>query len=380
MTHEIIEQLKNIHYQATMPASILLSLRSRIEKNRGVSNRLGSVFPNGCKGVLLAGKAGSGKTNLMRAVFDGLGLDTVNSQGRTVGKWFSSAGSSTAVGLLEVLKIYSDSIVFLDELGIDTTAHLHVIKQIANGEILHQKFDSIEPVPFNGMVIAATNGIRVPRGNDLEHLLALLDRFIVARMNPPRITPNGYLDQVLGENKIQQVKWSVIGKALSNKNVADLNDNEKTLLRNVWEEKSLEILDPTRSQFRNCHYAKDIFTFTKRILDIPDITKDKEAEQFARDMIADTIIFNPVNILWLNPLEDKIYTTISGKEEASLQEIVNACDSAGISVSVKHIHSIINSLIRNLIIYRSKHGMYSISKKAAQENKNKKTEALTEEL
>ncbi len=301
-------------------------------------------------------------TRTLRAIYDGLGLDSLNNDGQQIGKWYSSAGATTPIGLLEVLQLYNHSIIFLDELGLDSQSHIGILKQISNGEIVHQKYESTEPIPFNGMVIAASNGIRVPRGNNLEHLLALLDRFIVVKVKAPNISPNEYLNKVLNGEKEETVDWNIIKAALINNNEADLNENEKLLLKHLWEKKSAEILDKTRSQFRNANYARDILLFTKRILNADDISKSKEAIKFAYDLMCDTIIFNPINLLWLTPLEETIYSTIAKKNETSLQEIITACDNAGLVHSIKHVHHTINVLISNMVIYRTKHGCYSTRK------------------
>jgi len=356
----IITELKKIHTQYTVPLAVMLSLRSRIEKKRGIADRIGSVFPNGCRGVLLSGRAGTGKTTSIREIFDGLKLESQNSEGRQVGKWFSSAGYTTAPGLLAMLALYNNSIVFMDELSLDTQSHIGILKQIANGELLHQKYENIESIPFDGMVIAATNGIRVPRGNSLEHLLAVMDRFVVIKVKPQKTSPEGYMDDVLSGNKEKAVvNWSTISSNLLNNNYTSLSDAEQELLSDIWATKSTEILDPSRSQYRNCHYARDIFVFIKRFFNIDSLVDNIPAQTVINDMIDDTIIFNPVSVLWLSPIEETIYNTISSKQEISLQEIVSACDTAGQSVSVKHIHSIINTMISNLIIYRTRHAKYS---------------------
>jgi len=376
---QILHELKKIHHQITVPAAILMALKAKIEYKRNIENRIGKVFEDGNKGVLIIGKAGTSKTRSMKKIFEGLGLDTINKHGKQIGKWFDSAGASTAIGIYETLEIYNDSIVFLDEFSMDTPAHLHILKQVANGKIMRQKHGSIEEYPFSGLLVCATNAINLPGCNNLEHLLAVLDRFYVVRAKSPQIAPNDYLDIVLSDTSSDNVDWNIIKNALVKDNRSALNEKEQALLRRMWEKKTREILDPLRAQYRNCWTAHDIMLFVKRFLDIEDITKSKEAIILISNMINDIVLFNPVGILWLRPLEETIYTTISSKETVTLQEIISSCETSGLSISVRHIHNVLNKLINNRIIFRSKHGCYSIKRtlnKSQQNQSNVMAEVL----
>ena len=136
-TDYLINQLKMISpKQYTLTAAVFMAIRARLEFKAGLANRIGRVFPNGSRHVLLVGKAGTGKTRLLRKIYDKLGLGGTNNYGRQVGKWVASAGASTGVGIYETLEVYNDSIIFVDEMSMDSRQHLHILKQIGNGEIM----------------------------------------------------------------------------------------------------------------------------------------------------------------------------------------------------------------------------------------------------
>ena len=146
----LLQEMSKLHHQITVTAAILMGIRGRIEFKLGIPNRIGSVFKDGNRGVLIVGKAGTAKTRCMEQIYNGLQLEKLNREGKQVGKWFSSCGSSTAIGIYETFELYSDSIIFLDEFNLDTRANLDIIKQICNGEISRIKHGSIEPIEFTG--------------------------------------------------------------------------------------------------------------------------------------------------------------------------------------------------------------------------------------
>ncbi len=357
---ELIQELEKIHPQRTIPFIILMALRSRIEFKKNIKNRICTNFKNGSKSVLLVGKTGSYKTSSMRSIFDGLNLDQLNSSGKVVGKWYSSSGPSTAIGIFEILSIYNDSIIFLDELNLDLPAHFHILKQVCNGQISRPKHDAIEPIDFTGTVISATNSIRIPKVNNLEHLLATLERFFVVKVKPFNLSPGDYLNNILNNQKENtNINWNLIKHRLVTEDVYDLNDYEKSLLRAIWNKKSEQFLDLARPQDRNCQTAKDIFIFTKRFFGLNDIRSSKKAVELAVEAINDVIIFNAINIMSLSPLEETIYNKINDGNECTLQEIIDCCDNQGMSVSIRYVHQVLNKLIQSRVIWRTKHGHYS---------------------
>lgn len=359
-TKNLIKQLKLIHEQTSLPASMLLAIRARMEAKSGMKNRIGKTFPNGNRGVLFVGKAGAGKTKMMSKFFNGLGLGGCNQDGQVIGKWVTSTGASTGIGIYEVLEVYNDSIIFADELSLDTDKHVHVLKQIANGELIRPRHGNIESTPFSGLLIGATNSVKLPNNNrDLEHLLATLDRFMVVKTKVTAKSPEETMSAVLEDEQEAEPDWVEIAKALGRDTSTDLNNAEKDLLRNIWNEKAREILDPTRAQWRNSHAVLDIFLFCKRFFGCKDLTKDIDAVEFIREMISDCVMFNPVGILWLNPTEQVIYDCIKSKDVVSTSEIISSVTNVGISISRMTISRIINKMQESHLIIRRSHGKYS---------------------
>lgn len=358
----LLAELSNIYTQPTAAAAVLLSIRSRIEFKRKIVNRIGKMFPNGNRGVLFIGKAGVGKSTFLSKLFYGLGLDGVNAYGNPIGKWFSSTGGSTGVGIYQVLEVYNDSIIFADELSLDTEKHVQVIKQIANGELVRPRYGNIESVPFTGLLVGATNAVKLPRNNrEMEHLLATLDRFTVFRAKPCKKTPDEIIEAVLSDQTEVDlpVNWKLIIDALINDNFLDLNDNEKTFIKHIWKSKARQILDPTRAQWRNSKSVIDIFLFCKRFFDVPDLTKEPDLCQFASQMVEDCIVFNPIGLFWLSPLEQVIYDCVNSREIVSMNEIIGNVALAGIHVARMTIHRTIARMQENYLLIKREHGKFS---------------------
>ena len=115
----LVSELKKIHEQWTVPATILMAIRGRLERLGGVKleHRIGGAFPNGDMSVLLVGSAGSGKTRAMQSIYEGLGLDGYDPDtGEELGHFCESVGCVTTVGLFELLEELSQKILFADEL------------------------------------------------------------------------------------------------------------------------------------------------------------------------------------------------------------------------------------------------------------------------
>lgn len=354
--HEVINEVKKIHPQYTIPACILMAIRAKIEFSTSIINRIGKTYPDGNRGVLIIGKSGTGKTRCLKSIFEGLQLETGQ-----VGKFISSAGASTGVGICETLEVYNNSIIGIDELSLDTPAHLHVIKQVANGQIMRPRHKEIDPKPFTGLLLATANAIKIPKSPEsLEHMLAVLDRFMLVKAKAPKISANNIMEFVLSGEDSPQINWTLIGKHVTNKNHYDLNDKEEIFLKEIWKEKTKEILDPTRGQWRNCWAAFDICLFVKRFLGSKDISNDDIAKEFIKDMINDCIVFNPVNILWLKPIHELIYEKVLSAVEISIKDIILECENFGLQCSRQYIHRVLDNMIQNRILCRSRRGMYSV--------------------
>ena len=73
--------------------------------------------------------------------------------------------------------------------------------------------------------------------------------------------PSESLDAILDEDNEPDCDWKSIGRALTRKASYDLSESEKRLLKVIWSDKSDEVIDLTRAQFRNSWTALDIFLF-----------------------------------------------------------------------------------------------------------------------
>jgi hypothetical protein len=372
MNKILLNEVNKIHAtQPTCALAVLMSIRSRIEQKMGILDRIGNLYGEGSRGVLIIGKAGTGKTRFLRSIYDGLGLEYGN------GRWLSSVGASTGVGVFEILEMFNDSIIFADELNLNTPMHRHVIKQISNGEILKPKHKDIDPTPFTGLVVSATNGVKVPRGHsELEDLLAVLDRFMIVKSYAPKHNASNIMKMVLRGNKSNDPNWHDIATALTNPKALMLSDGEQDELALMWDEKAKEILDPGRAQFRMCHAAKDIFLFVKRFFSIDNMCKDKEALGLVRTMMDDCILFNPIGILHLDPIEEVIYKKVKSKSCVETKEIFVAVEKSGMAMSRQYLHRVIDRMVNNRIFYRTRKGQYSL--KVVVENKKSASNTLDE--
>ncbi len=358
-TKKLLAELNKVHVQTSMVAAMLLAIRARMEHKAGHKNRIGKGFPNGNRGILFVGKAGVGKTRVMSRLFEGLNLGSTNEEGNVVGTWLPSTGGSSGVGMYEVLEMYNNSIIFADELSLDTEMHVHVLKQIANGELCRPRHGSIDTIPFQGLLIGATNAVKLPPDNRLEHLLATLDRFMVVQAKTEHRTPLETLDMVLDDEESPVPNWDMIISGLTRNKLYDLNAKEKSQLKIIWKNKSREIIGSQRDQFRNSQAAIDIMLFTKRFFGVNDLTTDKVALDFATQMIDDCILFNPIGILWLNPLQQVIYDKVKSLESVTTAQILTSVSKSGISVSRQSVAKALNKMIENCLLLRIDKGKYS---------------------
>ena len=381
---QIINELKKINPQCTVPAAILMAIRGKMELKAGIRNRIGRAFQDGNRHLLLVGKAGGGKTRSLKGIFDGLGLESYNTEGRQIGRWIPSAGMSTGKGIYDVLLAYNDAIIGIDEISIDTDKHRHVLKQIGSGEISRMVHGDIQAYPFTGLVLSGTNGVKVPKSRDqLEHLLAVLDRFMIVSVDPKEKDPSIIIDDIINQQDEDSTfnidcDWDLIGQSLTRKNYSTLNLQEKTLLKSVWTKKSAEILDASRPQYRNSWAALDIFLFVKRFFGVENICDDPYAKGMAIDMIDDCILFNPVNILWLDPLQDIIYSMAKNNGSVTHKDIADACDKIGHCITRQTIHNTLNRMIENFVICRISRGKYSIKRNITQANNIKANKTVVD--
>lgn len=354
----ILKQISALHLQPTVAAAVLMCLRGRIEYKKGVKNRIGGSFPRP-KSCLIFGRAGTGKTTLMKSVFEGFGLDGTNDVGDIVSVYHDSAGCSTTVGIAAVLEQYGEAIHFFDEFSMNTAGHVALIKQISNGRIFRQRHQNVDPFQFDGTLIAATNGVRPPPLAEVEDLLATLDRFIVVEAKPVKHVPGAYFDAVIRyQQQPQEVDFGLLSEALNNDCFDDLTTRELKFARRLWREKACEILDGgERAQYRNVKTVIDIVTFIKRILELEDLTIDEEAKSFCRQMIRDCIVLNPTGLFALTPAQRAVLNVVNEKEgTVSFQDVAVRCRTLQ---GAGNVHRVLNSLMSLGLLYRTMHGKYS---------------------
>jgi predicted transcriptional regulator len=373
--HPVLGEIYKLHGQSTIGGAAIMCLRGRVEAQKAIHNRIGGDFQNP-RSLLIFGKAGTGKTRFLKQIFYGFGLDGLKADGDIVGKFHDSAGCSTTVGIASLLETYGDCIHVFDEMSFNTSGHIHLLKQIANGRIVRQRHRNTEPFAFNGLIIGATNGIKPPPVNEIEDMLATLDRFIIVEARPAKYGPVEYFDAVIDyHSENPDINFNLLEEALNNDNFKELNKQELAFAKKLWKQKSCEILDDgERAQFRNVRSVIDIVTFVKRIINTDDMTKFNEAKSFAKAMVRDTICFNPAPLLALSAAQKAVYNVIVTKRgSATLQDMATRCKAIH---GAGNIHRVINQLMSMGLIYRTRHGHYShlITEKEASVTKSNKKE------
>lgn len=368
---EIIEQVNLINpSQRTLAFVPLMSIRARFEFKNNIPNRIGRTFENGNRGVLLVGQGGVGKTMTLRRIFEGLNLNRRNREGKQLGAWIASSGASTPLGIYDDLKLYQDSIIFIDEFAMDSIKHLHILKQICSGKMTRRTALQEDSFPFSGLIIGSTNGIKMPNKiEEINHLLATLDRYWVVKVRAPELSPEEYIVKSMDQNDCDkenfvEIDWGVIKSHLYNMDAQVLSDKEKSLTIALWQEKAREILDVTKAQWRNSRAAIDVVLFIKRFLQIKDITKDDEAIEIIKEIMGDAIIFNPAGVMFLPVKQEIVYRliyNIAGQgKQATFQDIINKLRECGmLGTSTRNAHRILEDLIERNVIVRSQHGYYS---------------------
>lgn len=373
----VLKEVYKLHPQSTIGGALMLALRGRLERIKGVPNRIGGDFEHE-KSLLIFGKGGTGKTKTLKKVFKGLGLDGLNDAGEIVAKYHESAGCSTVVGIASMLEEWGNVIHFFDEMSFNSTGHIHLMKQIANGVISRQRHQNTQPFPFDGLIVGATNGIKPPKPAEMEDFLATLDRFWIVEARPVELGPAEYFDAVLNYRRQKETEspdWDVISEALDNECYADLTAKELKYAENLWQEKSREILDGgERAQFRNVTSVIDIVTFVKRITGTKDLTTNEELKSFCRAMIRDMIVFNPAPLFALSSAQRAVYNIVLKREgNATLQDIASGCKTVH---GGGNVHRVINQLMNLGLIYRTAHGRYS-NRVSEAEARVKKSAATT---
>ena len=340
--------------------SILKAIRAKIEKNINIKNRIGKSFPEGFKGVLAVGSAGGGKTATMKAIFKGLELDLDNSQGKKVGKWIPS-GISTGVGLFEMFVENNDSIIVMDELDCGSTQHIHIMKQITSGNISRLKSKSIEPTPFSGILLGATNGIPLSKKN-LPHLVAMLERFTLVNIKPK----NHEEENVFNLNKeefgckLTQEDWQQIANCLTSECAYDLNEEESAFGKELFLNKKKESLDPNKALYRQANEIIDIMLFTKRFFNCDNIVNNDILKQVVIDMVEDTVHCNPIKALQLSSIELGVYNYIEEHNGAvSFVDLSEHAKVNGYLITERKLRNMLNKLVEIRVLNKYSNDIYS---------------------
>jgi predicted transcriptional regulator len=366
MQNIVLQEIRNLHSQVSIPSAILMTLRGRREWKLGIKNRIGGRFP-APKGCLLMGEPGTGKTTIVNKIFCNLLGGTeiqenhlVNSQGELTAVYHRSMACATSAGIRDVLKHYQSCINIFDEIKIDRKS-IHLFKQISNGFISWAKYGEINNVEFTGTLIGCANSIEVPRTTEISDLLATMDRFFVVECKSLNLSPERYFRATLkylkdNDNNNTKVNWTILKEAIANDCFDDLSSKEKLYAEHLWVEKCRELLNVNQSLSRNVINIIDILTFIKRLLGVQDITDKKEIRLFCKTLCTDLIHFNLATLLNLTPAQKAIYELIKQKGgECTYQEISSNLCVAGSA----NVNRILNQLINLNILRRTQHGRYA---------------------
>ena len=335
---EALEEVKCIA-NFSFALSILKALRAKIEANYGITNRIGRSFQSGFKGVLGIGPSGGGKSTTLRTIFYGLELHLYGHDGKPLGKWIPS-GISTGVGLFELLVKYANSVIVIDELDANTALHINILKQIASGMISRLRSRQVEPVPFTGVLLGATNGISFKKAL-MDHLIAMLERFTVVYIDAHK---NVDLTKVRVGGKIN---WEIIRDALVSKCDYDLNEEELDLVKDLFGAKKRECLDPAKPLFRQENDVHDIVLFIKRFCQVKNIIEYRVLVEVIEKLVNDTVHCNPAKFFNFDPLERTIYNFIDNSDShyRHFVDICDQCRQAGVFTSERAVMRILNKMV-----------------------------------
>ena len=344
--------------------SILKSIRAKIEYQKGFDNRIGSSFKDGFKGVLAVGSAGGGKTTTLKAIFDNFGLNNLNEGGfKKMGKWIPS-GLSTGVGLFELFIENNDGIIVMDELDCSSTQHIHIMKQVASGQISRLKSQSIEPTPFSGILWGATNGVSLSKKN-MSHIVAMLERFTLVNIKPSNNQEESLFDNSIdAKDPLLNDDWVEIISHLTSDCSFDLNADEREWGKKLFAEKKKESLDPSKALYRQAQDVIDIMLFTKRFFQCEDLLADEELKAVVEEMVQETVHCNPVKVLQLSTSERDVYSFIEKDGSASFDNLVLNARTKGYLISNKRLRTLLDKMVDVRILNKYSNDIYSIKNMA----------------
>lgn len=350
-----IDQIGNFAFSL----SILKALRAKVEAVYGFTNRVGKSFKNGFKGVLGIGGAGCGKTETLSRIFKRLKLDKKHRDGSNIGVWIPS-GISTGVGLFEMLTQNNRAVIVIDELDANTALHINILKQVAHGTICRMKHREVNPTPFTGILLGATNGIPFTK-RTVDHMVAMLERFTVVHLRGAEnvdyyeATLTGYEDDMTDED------WEIIRKALMNRCDYSLTEEEVAFGRRLFSLKARQNLDETKALYRQANDVQDILLFLKRLCEVTDITEKPEIMAVAEQLVQNTVHVSPAKFLQMNCLERYIYTFIddSDNHTVTFSDINEHCEKMGVSIDDRSIRAILRKMVIVRILNKFDCDIYS---------------------
>jgi len=351
--------LENVHRIGHVSASlcVLKGLRAKIELNRKQPNRLWKHFPS-LKGVILTGRAGTGKTHVMRQIFNGLNLQSLTKLNTQTGVWVD--GGATTVGRREKLKENPHSVIFWNEISCGDIGDVRLLKQITEGIISYMKHGDLDETKFSGLLIGCTNDFAAKGkvGRDLE---ALRDRMDIIEVGPPR----GY-DPILAieEEKhyfkryTEQPDWRAIADALTLETDETLSLGERDKIRPFWIYKIRECLDD-RVLTRAGNDFIDCFIFCKRFFGTLD---DEDVFEAAVNLAYDSVTINAISISDISLIQRDIIDSLRNNEgrTVSTGHLVTWLRECGRFINNSTLHRNINKLIEKGFIVKIQHGEYSL--------------------
>jgi len=355
--HPLLALVKKIgHFEFAL--SILKAMRTKIEDKYGFPNRIGKSFEDGYKGVLAVGEAGSGKTETLKRIFNGLQLNRLGVNGRAVGVWVPS-GISTGVGLFELLTEHHSAVIVIDELDANTKLHVNILKQIASGQICRMKHQEINPTPFDGILLGATNGIPFNARNT-SHLLAMLERFTVVYIESKQ-NAEYYIPGKYHASDITKEEWSHIIRALKSPCNHALTEREHAVAKAFFENKAKENLDPSKALFRQANDVMDIFLFLKRFCQVRDVTEHQDILGVAALLVKHTVHVNAAKLLAMDPIERAVYRFIDDERNGStsLGDILEFCSRHGVMINARSTRNLLSKMVRARILNQYLGNTYS---------------------
>jgi len=355
--NELLENVKRIGHTSGA-LCVLKGLRAKIELKRKQPNRLWKHFP-ALKGVILTGRAGTGKTHVMRNIFNGLNLNNTRTDHNSqTAVWVD--GGATTVGRREKLKENPHSIIFWNEIGCNDLPDIRLMKQITEGKISYMKHGDLTETHFTGLLVGCTNDFSAKGkvGRDLE---ALRDRMDVVEVGPPR----GYdpllaieTDKHYFATDTTQCDWHLVADALTRETDEELTREEREKIRPFWVYKIRECLDD-RVLTRSGSDFIDCFVFCKRFFGTLD---DDDVFDAAVNLAYDSVSMNPIAITDLSLTQKDIVDSIHSSSDKTITtaECRKWLEASGRFINNVTLHRNLNKLVEKGCIVKTRHGEYSL--------------------